>query len=74
MQARKKNKNKFDKGFLCVDSQEKIEIHYGRENNQGKIAKTNGQNLMLLHYAFTQQTQQYRGTEVKMARKIESRR
>lgn len=28
-------------GFLCVDSQEEIEIHYGRENNQEKITKTN---------------------------------
>lgn len=30
-----------------------IEIGYGRENNQGKITKTN-ENLMLSHYDFTQ--------------------
>lgn len=42
------------KGFLCVDSQEEIEIHYGRENNQGKMTKTNEENLMLLRYYLIQ--------------------
>jgi len=45
---------KNSEGFLCVDSQEEIEIHYGRGNNQGKMTKTNEENLILLRYHLIQ--------------------
>ena len=73
MQARKKKKQTLNnKGFLCVDSQEKIEMHQDRENNQGKVAKTREESATLLHYDLAQQIQQYRGIEGKMTRKIEN--
>lgn len=69
--GKKKKQQKLNsEGFLCVDSQEEIEIHYGRENNQEKITKTNKENLMLLRYHLIQcLTIQ---TEGKMARNIEN--
>lgn len=70
-EKKKKKQQKLNsEGFLCVDSQEEIEIHYGRENNQEKITKTNKENLMLLRYHLIQcLTIQ---TEGKMARNIEN--